>query len=100
MWPMKVKESQQFQFFASFAIDIHANFLVNSSQVSCIGRLIIVSLLESWYVASKPECGLTLYKLRSSVLTSSLKLSVLCERLRIRIVISGLLIVNHGFRFR
>ena len=32
------------------------------------------------------------------MLTSSLKLSVLCERLRIRIVISGLLIVNHGFR--
>ena len=64
------------------------------------GRLIIVSLLESWYVASKPVCGLTSYKLRSSVRTSSLKLSVLCERLGIRIVISGLLIVNHGFRFR
>ena len=64
------------------------------------GRLIIFSLLESWYVASKPVCGLTSYKLRSSVLTSSLKLSVLCERLGIRIVISGLLIVNHGFRFR
>ena len=48
--------------------------------------------------ASKPECGI--YKLRSSVLTSSLKLSVLGERLRIGIVISGLLIVNHGFRFR
>ena len=61
-----------------------------------------LGLLESWYVASKPVCGLTLYKLRSSVLTtcSSLKLSVLCERLRIRIVISGLLTVNHGFRFR
>ena len=26
--------------------------------------------------------------------------SVLCERLGIRIVIFGLLIVNHGFRFR
>ena len=25
MWLMKVKESQQFQFFASYAIDIHAN---------------------------------------------------------------------------
>ena len=25
MWLMKVKESQQFQFFASDAIDIHAN---------------------------------------------------------------------------
>ena len=25
MWLIKVKESQQFQFFASFAIDIHAN---------------------------------------------------------------------------
>ena len=70
------------------------------SEVSCVGRLIILSLLESWYVASKPVCGLTLYKLRSSVLTSSLKLSVLCERLGIRIVIPGLLIVNHGFRFR
>ena len=34
------------------------------------------------------------------MLTSSLKLSVLCERLGIRIVISGLLIVSHGFRFR
>ena len=34
------------------------------------------------------------------MLTSSLKLSVLCERLGNRIVISGLLIVNHGFRFR
>ena len=51
-------------------------------------------------MASKPVYGLTSYKLRSSVLTSSLKLSVLCERLGIRIVISGLLIVNHGFRFR
>ena len=25
MWLMKVKESKQFQFFASYAIDIHAN---------------------------------------------------------------------------
>ena len=25
MWLIKVKESQQFQFFASYAIDIHAN---------------------------------------------------------------------------
>ena len=25
MWLMKVKESHQFQFFASYAIDIHAN---------------------------------------------------------------------------
>ena len=25
MWLMKVKKSQQFQFFASYAIDIHAN---------------------------------------------------------------------------
>ena len=25
MWLMKVKESQQFQFFASYAIDIHTN---------------------------------------------------------------------------
>ena len=25
MWLMKVKESQQFQFFVSYAIDIHAN---------------------------------------------------------------------------
>ena len=25
MWLMKVKESQQFKFFASYAIDIHAN---------------------------------------------------------------------------
>ena len=25
MWLTKVKESQQFQFFASYAIDIHAN---------------------------------------------------------------------------
>ena len=25
IWLMKVKESQQFQFFASYAIDIHAN---------------------------------------------------------------------------
>ena len=25
MWLMKVKESQQFQFFAPYAIDIHAN---------------------------------------------------------------------------
>ena len=25
MWLMKVKESQQFPFFASYAIDIHAN---------------------------------------------------------------------------
>ena len=48
----------------------------------------------------EPVCGLTLYKLRSSVLTGSLKLSVLCEILRVGIVISGLLIVNHGFRFR
>ena len=55
-----------------------------SGQISCVGRLIIFSLLESWYVASKPVCGLTSYKLRSSVLTSSLKLSVLCERLGIR----------------
>ena len=74
--------------------------LANSSQISCVGRLIIFSLLESWYVACNPVCGLTSYKLRSSVRTSSLKLSVLCERLGIRIVISGLLIVNHGFRFR
>ena len=36
----------------------------------------------------------------SSVLTSSLKLSVLYERLRVGIVISGLHIVNHDFRFR
>ena len=43
-------------------------------------RLIIFSLLESWYVASKPVWGLPLYKIRRSVLTSSLKLSVLCER--------------------
>ena len=61
------------------------NFLVNSSQVSYVGRLIIFSLLESWYIASKPVFGLTLYKLKNSVLTSSLKLSVLCERLGIRI---------------
>ena len=33
------------------------------------------------------------------MLTSSLKLSVLCERLAIKIVISGLLIVNHGSGF-
>ena len=52
------------------------------------------------HVASKPVCDLTSYKLRSCVLTSSLKLSVLCERLAIKIVISGLPIVNHGFRFR
>ena len=32
------------------------------------------------------------------MLTSSLKLSVLCERLGIRIVISGLLIVNRSVR--
>ena len=64
------------------------------------GRLIIFSLLENWYVASKPVCGLTSYKRRSSVLTSSLKMSVLFERLGISIVISGLLIVNHGFRIR
>ena len=25
MWLMKVKESQQFQYFASYSIDIHAN---------------------------------------------------------------------------
>ena len=69
--------------------------------ISCVGRLIILSLLDiALYVASKPMCGLTLYKLRSSVLTGSLKLSVLCEILRVGIVISGLLIVNHGFRFR
>ena len=52
------------------------------------------------YVASKPVCGLTLYKIRSSILASSLKLSVLCARLRVGRVISGLLIVDHGFRFR
>ena len=76
-------------------------FSVNSSQVSCVGKLIILSLLDiALYVASKPVCGLTLYKLRSSVLTSSLKLSVLCEKLRIGIVISGLLILNHRFKFR
>ena len=64
-------------------------------------RLIILSLLDiALYVASKPVCGLTLYKLRSSVLTGSLKLPVLCEILRVGIIISGLLIVNHVFRFR
>ena len=61
---------------------------------------LLESLLESCYVASKPVCGLTVYNIRSSVLTSFLKLSLLCERLGIRIVFSGLLIVNHGFRFR
>ena len=82
--------------FLVFHIKIGALTFTSLSQVS----LKLCLLSESWYVASKPVCGLTSYKLRSSVLTSSLKLSVLCERLRIRIVISGLLIVNHGFRFR
>ena len=61
-------------------------FLVNSSKVSCLGSLITFSLLESWYVASKPVCGPTLYKLKSNALTSSLKLSVLCKSFRIGIV--------------
>ena len=55
------------------------NFLVNSSQVYCVEGMIILSLLDiALYVVSKPVCGLALYKLRNNVLTSSLKLSVLC----------------------
>ena len=73
---------------------------VSSDLDGCRGALKIEVFFILSCVASKPVCGPNLYKLRSSVLTSSLKLSVLCERLRIRIVISGLLIVNHGFRFR
>ena len=36
MWLMKVKESQQFQFFASYAIDIHANELQPTNKAAFI----------------------------------------------------------------
>ena len=38
MWLMKVKESQQFQFFASYAIDSHANEFqpTNKAAFICI----------------------------------------------------------------
>ena len=36
MWLMKVKESQQFQFFASYAIDIHANEFQPTNEAAFI----------------------------------------------------------------
>ena len=36
MWLIKVKESQQFQFFASYAIDIHANEFQPTSKAAFI----------------------------------------------------------------
>ena len=36
MWLMKVKESQQFQFFASYAIDIHANEFQQTNKAAFI----------------------------------------------------------------
>ena len=36
MWLMKVKESQQFQFFASYAIDIHTNEFLESGAKGCL----------------------------------------------------------------
>ena len=40
LWLMKVKESQQFQFFASYAIDIHANEFqpTNKAAFICTAR--------------------------------------------------------------
>ena len=39
MWMLKVKESQQFQFFASYAIGIHANeFKPTNKAVFCTTR--------------------------------------------------------------
>ena len=40
MWLMKVKESQQFQIFASYAIDIHANEFqpTNKAAFICTAR--------------------------------------------------------------
>ena len=35
MWLIKVKESQQFQFFASYAIDIHANEFQPTNKAAC-----------------------------------------------------------------
>ena len=37
MWLMKVKESQQFQFFASYAIDIHANKFQPTNKAAGVG---------------------------------------------------------------
>ena len=47
MWLMKVKESQQFQFFASYATDIHANEFqpTNKAVFICITRLRPIFLL-------------------------------------------------------
>ena len=36
MWLMKVKESQQFQFFASNAIDIRANEFHNANKAAFV----------------------------------------------------------------
>ena len=46
-WLMKVKESQQFQFFASYAIDIHANEFqpTNKAAFICTTRLRPIFLL-------------------------------------------------------
>ena len=39
MWLMKVKESQQFQFFASYAIDIHANEFQPTNKAAFIYKV-------------------------------------------------------------
>ena len=46
MWLMKVKESQQFQFFASYAIDIHANEFQPTNKASFICTTFVPLLLE------------------------------------------------------
>ena len=47
MWLMKVEESQQFQFFASYAIDIHANEFqpTNKAALICTTRWTYLSSL-------------------------------------------------------
>ena len=45
MWLMKVKESQQFQFFASYAIDIHANEFQPTNKAAFICTTNVSSLL-------------------------------------------------------
>ena len=45
MWLMKVKESQQFQFFVSYAIDIHANEFQPTNKAALICTTIFLSSL-------------------------------------------------------
>ena len=51
MWLMKVKESQQFQFFASYAIDIHANGFQPTNKAAFIHLCFIIVFICDLFVS-------------------------------------------------